>query len=88
MSVYINILFIRTCMLLSIAYLAYYILIKFKYSNSDIKAFFITLGLHLCASISIFIKSKNTGFFEHFSESIIFIAIFITYVCTKKMYLK
>lgn len=88
MSKCITILFIRTCMLLSTAYLANYILVKFKYSNADIKAFFIALGFHLCASIGIFINSKDIGFLEHFSESIIFIVIFITYICTKKIYLK
>ena len=84
----ITILLIRTCMLLSTAYLANYILVKFKYSNAYIRAFFIALGIHLCASIGIFINSKDMSFIEHLSESIIFILIFITYICTKKIYLK
>lgn len=88
MSRCIAILFIRTCMLLSTAYLVNWILVKFKYSSTDIKSFFIALGFHLCASIGIFIRYKGTGFLEYLSESIIFIVIFITYIFTKKIYLK
>lgn len=86
----INILIIRTLLLLGMIYLFNYILNKISKNpkNTDIKAFLITMLFQIFASIGVSINSQNTTFIEHFIESIMFIFIFLTYIFTKKYYLK
>ncbi|MGL4873601.1 MAG: hypothetical protein ACRC30_03000 [Clostridium sp.] len=86
----VSILAIRTVLLLSMFYLFICILNKgYKNKvtkNADLKAFLIVMIFQIMASIGISVKAVDTSFLESFSESFLFINIFLTFIITKKFY--